>query len=649
MKPVAPSRINFRPILFAAFGLAFGIFLFCKITFGSLSFFDFLFCAFFLCFLIRRPVRLFPVAAAFLAFSLFAAIGFGLIYANAERFRSGIPSGEYTLSGTVVSAVEGNGYSSLIVSGLRSEGKTVGGKLRLRVESEKIRVGDLLEFTGKITHAELTEQAFASDIRYTANVSDCEITGRTGNPFLLLNARLCELFYENMQSDEADIAYALTTGNGRALDGDFSEAVRKGGIAHIFAVSGLHIGIVYGAVYFLLKPLKKWRFLPATAVAFCYSALCAFTVSSLRAGIMCATAGGLRAFGVKRDFLESIAFAAIIVLCIFPAQWLSVGFQLSFGACLGLALFSGSLSRAFRKMPNALASYLAANLSVQIVTFPVLIEAFGYWSVWGTLVNFFAIPLLPVLFLGLLLCALFSLMIPPAAAFFLLFPEGMLSLLLFVFSVADFSFVLTGFSLGIVAFIWPIGCVALSERFRMKRTGRAVAAVLFSVVITVCILAENAVFYGCKINVYRDEDGGCAALVRTDDNAVLLIDDEISLSSCREFLSHTYGGTITAIAVLGEEEGKAINVAAFLGAEEVRACDETETGLRYTQVIFGECFSCGEVSFRYEGRSRIILFAEESAVEFSFHEQAAFGADLFVNEGCGGLIFFLHGGIIEKV
>lgn len=588
------------------------------------------------------------------AFLLFAGVGIGLISAYTGRYRSGAEGGEYTVSGTVISVVAGNGYSTVLLNGLEMDGEPYGGKLRLRISQEGLKVGDLLTFTGVVAHMELPqngegEDAFASDLRYAATASEGVVTGRTNNAFLLLNAKLYDLFHDNMQADEADIAYALTTGNGRVLNGDFSDAVKKGGIAHIFAVSGLHIGILYGAVFFLCKPCKRWRFVPATAAALCYSALCAFTVSSLRAVIMCGLAGFLRAFGIKRDFLESIAFAAILVLSIFPAQWLSVGFRLSFGACLGLALFAGSFSRAFSKLPKVLGSYLAANLAVQIFTFPTLLEAFGYWSVWGTLLNFFIIPCLPVLFLGILLCSVLSLCIPPASAFFLRFPEGMISLLLYFFSITDFSFVLTGFSLGAGGVVWLISCVVLSERFRLSNASRAAAAVALTLIITACILAENAVFYGCKINVYRSSGNGCAALVRTEQNAVLLIDDEISLSSCREFLSRTYGGKIAAVAVLGEEEVRGINVAAFLGADEVWARDRVETGLRNTRVIFGESYAAGGVSFRYEGRDRMLIFAEDCAVEVAFHKQSAFAADLFVNNGCGGLIFFLHGGIIERV
>ena len=88
---------------------------------------------------------------------------------------------------------------------------------------------------------------------------------------------------------------------------------------------------------------------------------------------------------------------------------------------------------------------------------------------------------------------------------------------------------------------------------------------------------------------------------------------------------------------------------AFLGAEEVWAREKIETGLRETNIVFQETFTVGEAVFRYEGKARMILFAEDCSAEFAFFRQSAYPADLFVNEGCGGLIFFLHGGIIKSV
>lgn len=648
-------HLNFRPLTFCALGLACGIFLYTRIRFGGLAASDFIFPVFLLFFAIR-PYSLKRVFSVFLCVVISAGVGALAIHLYTARYASQMPSGEYEVTGTVESFSLGDGYTRVTLSGLKIDGGHAGGKLSASVLSEEVRAGDLLKFTAKITANEFpvngnsySEYLYENGVRYTSYYVIAEKVGTSRNPFLLLNTRVYDRLHGNMPKDEADVAYALLTGNTGGMDGTLLDAVREGGIAHVFAVSGLHIGILFGAVSLVCSPLLKRKcFLPALAAAIFYSAFCGFTVSSVRAVIMCGVLSLNRAFGRKTDFLNSISFAAIVVLLFMPAQWLSAGFRLSFGACIGLALFSGSFSRAFRRFPRFLGKYLAANHSVQIFTFPILIECFGYFSVWGTLLNFFLIPLLPVLFLGLLLCTLFALMIPPAAAVFLFFPESMISLLLYVFSVLDFSLVLTGFSLGAAVTVWLCGVTVISPRFRLKAAVKGAMAGVLCLLFAFCMIYENAVFFGCKIVAYED-GSACSVLIRTHGSAVLVIDGDISLKKCESFLARTYGGKLDAVVVLCSDELDGINTGAFLFPKAVYARNEIVTGLRETELIFGEMFSVGSMSFRYEGAGKLSVLTEGAVVELDFENNAALGADLFVGKGSGGLKFFLKDGIIKSI
>ncbi|MDE6058860.1 MAG: ComEC family competence protein [Clostridia bacterium] len=648
-------HINFRPILFCALGLAFGIFLYIRIHFGGLAASDFLFIGLLLFFAIR-PYGLKRILCAALCFFIFAGVGALSIHIYTSQFSKGVSSGEYEITGGVQSFTIENSASTLVLSNLKIDGKRVDGKLSVSVNSDEFRAGDILSFTAEISRSALpkngnsySEYLYENGIRYSADYVAAEKTGTSYNVFLRFNSSIYDALHANMPKDEADVAYALLTGNSRGVDDTLMQAIRKGGIAHIFAVSGLHIGILFGAVSLLFSPLlKKKAFLPALAAAIFYSAVCGFTVSSIRAVIMCGVLSLGRAFGRKTDFLDSLSFAAVLVLLFMPAEFLSAGFRLSFGACAGLALFSPTLERAFRKLPRVIGKYLAAAISVQIFIFPVLIESFGYFSVWGMLLNFFLIPLLPVLFLGLLLCTLFALIIPPTAAFFLFLPQGMLSALLYVVSVLDFSFVLTGFSLGAGAAVWLCGSVTLSPRVRLKPLLRGIATGVFCVLFAFCMIYENAVFYGLKIDVYEDGKAA-AALLRTSDTAVLVIDGDVSLKKCEDFLSRTYGGQLEGVVVLCSDELDGINVGAFLSAAVVYAREEIATGLNKTDVRFAESFSVGDMAFRYESSEKITLSAEGRVVEFDFENNPALGADLFIGKGSGGLKFFLNHGIIKAI
>ncbi len=646
-------RINPRPLLFAAAGLIFGIFLYCRVRFAYLRAMDFVFCALFCAFFVKRMRDLRVLAATVLLFAFFAGAGALCMHGAAERFLSGKAEGEYEVEGTVVSAVYREEAVTVTLEGLVFDGEGVSGRLQATLASEDVRVGDIVGFCANVRrYGEedlVNGQTYylVEDVRYRASPAEFAITGRAASPFLSLNAAIYDCLQGGMTGEEADVAYALLTGSSGNLDGDFSDAVRRGGIAHIFAVSGLHIGILFSAVYLLGRPLGRWRLLPAALVAVFYSGLCAFTVSSVRAVVMCVAGGALRTFGQKRDFPESISLAALCVLLISPAEWLSAGFRLSFGACLGLALFSGSFSRLFARLrfPKFLGDYLGSCAGVQLVTFPILMESFGYWSLWGNLLNFIVIPALTFLFLGLILCTLFALLLPFWAAFFLAFPQSMLSLLMFVFAYADFSAVLTGFSLGAGGTVWLVACFFLSERFRLSARGRAVLGVWCALLIAACAVAENVVFFGCRVNVYADGDA-TAVLLRTPRTRVLILDGELSLRQAEDLRMRTYGGPLDAAVVLGEGEG-GIHTAAFLGADAVYARDPVETGLRETPLVFARSFSVGGIDFRYESADRLVFWTEGVAVECCFDGEAALAADFSLAEGCGSLIFYLYNGIIK--
>ena len=644
------AHVNPRLAAFSALFCLFGIFLYFRICFGGIKPSDFLFPAVFLFFAIF-PLGKCRFALLLVLFVLFAGAGAGLAHWNAVRFGSGSETGTYSVMGTVKETTIKNGYSQTTLKNLYLDGEREYGNALVRFSSETVRAGDIVVFTAKLERVSIkdgdsyAEYLFTKDIRFTAFVNEFVLAGKSEDPFLRLNALIYDSLQSNVGGDEAAVAYALLTGNSGAMDEGLLASVRKGGIAHIFAVSGLHIGILFAATSAAFGFLRRYRVFPALLLSLCYAALCGFSVSSVRAFIMCAVLGIYRVIGRKTDFLQSIGFAALCVLVYSPAQWLSVGFRLSFGACIGLALFSGTISRAFRKLPKWLGVYLSALLSVQIFTLPVQIETFGYVSVWGFLLNFFVIPALPVLFLSLLAAATLSLVIPPAAAFFLAFPANLLSALLYAFSAFDFTFVLTGFTLGTGIAVYLSLCFFASERLRLRVSLRAFAIGVAFVLLCLVVAMENIVIVGCKIVTYRSR-GASAVLIKSQSERVLVIDGEISLKNCEDFLSH-HARTLDAVVVLAEDEVSAINTAAFLNTELIYARREVETGLQETEVRFAERFYVGSLEFRYESGEKLAVLVEDVLIEVDFTGKSALGADLFLGGDCGNLIFFIRDGIIK--
>ena len=170
-----------------------------------------------------------------------------------------------------------------------------------------------------------------------------------------------------------------------------------------------------------------------------------------------------------------------------------------------------------------------------------------------------------------------------------------------------------------------------------------VACALFAL----CLVWENVVFSGVKIEVYEHGKGMCA-LVRTPSACVLVIDDDVSLSVCEDVLMRRFGGALDAVAVVGEDAARGVNTAAFLPARAVYVRESAPWGLEAGLVRGGVRFLVEDLAFRYEGDA-LVLSAEGVLVKFDFSDARTFGADLYIKAGDGGLQYRAEHGIIKRI
>ncbi|MFN3346249.1 MAG: ComEC/Rec2 family competence protein, partial [Candidatus Bipolaricaulaceae bacterium] len=217
---------------------------------------------------------------------------------------------------------------------------------------------------------------------------------------------------------------ALLLGSRGLLSPEEKEAFRQAGVAHLLALSGLHVGILVAGgwgVLGLLRVPKPWRhtvLVPAVAL---YVLVGGLRVSLVRAALMFGILGVFwllweRGWVARRwlDPLQGLSFAAILVLLLWPWSALDAAFQLSFSATAGIVLvFPSWLVLAFRRrLPRPLryfADLLAVSACAQLAVLPFLGSTFGYIAPYGLLANLVLIPWTTVLlwagFLGLPLLA----------------------------------------------------------------------------------------------------------------------------------------------------------------------------------------------------------------------------------------------------
>lgn len=208
-------------------------------------------------------------------------------------------------------------------------------------------------------------------------------------------------------SAAADLLAALLLGARGRLPGEEREAFRLAGVAHVLALSGLHVGILVAGGWWLLGMARirpAWRYpILVPAVGF-YVLLGGARVSLLRAAIMFAILGLFwllweRGWVLRRwlDPLQGLALAAIVVLALWPWSALDTGFQLSFLSTGGILVllpgWTGSELR--RRLPRWVrrpADLLAVTLCAQAGALPVIGTAFGYISPYAALANVLLVP-----------------------------------------------------------------------------------------------------------------------------------------------------------------------------------------------------------------------------------------------------------------
>ena len=406
---------------------------------------------------------------------------------------------------------------------------------------EKIELSDKLLLRGEISLRTdyVDEFGFrAEDIKdglcYFINTENVRIVGHDFDLFLYLRSEMQTTIEVGMDETPSAVMNAVLFGDRTGIETELYDNIRMGGVAHIFAVSGLHVGAFFGFCLFLFKKTALRRF--PKVIAFCcvatvllfYAAICGFTPSVLRATIMCLVGYAGSLLFVKTDRLETIALSAIIILFLSPCALFEVGFQLSFAACLGIVLFSKPIGQVcdeacvwvLDRLPHKATeaeikarengdtlpigvlgtarrktiSFVSVTLAAQLATSPLLLYYYGYLSGWTLLLNCLFVPIFTLAFSLFLLSAVLAFCLPFFAGGILYVSNVVWSLLLLIFQTSDFtSFALSGLKISALSMIpYYAACLFISDKFNLKRPWKIFLFFIAFCAFVACMVALNA-------------------------------------------------------------------------------------------------------------------------------------------------------------
>lgn len=366
---------------------------------------------------------------------------------------------------------------------------------------------------------------------------------------LLVRGRIYELINSNIPSEEGAILTGLLLGDKKAMDEDFYATAQKMGIAHVFAVSGLHVGVVLAFYLMVTRFLKISHnylvLIGAILLLGSYCLLVGFTPSVVRASVM-GLLGIMAVMWLKyKDFYTIIAVAALVIIFADPLGIFNIGFQLSFITALGLFYFTPLAQRLFNFLPSKWALILAVPVAAQLASIPLTLYHFNTLPLLAPLVNLLVVPivslLVPLLFVAIFLATMGLKLAQP----FLYLAGGIaytLSLFIeyFISIFSEGHLFLARPSLILIA-VYYLSLIGLREKERFKaKTGKVsfkLRLLLISIPLVLLVVGTIPRTLPLEV-VFLDVGQGDGAVLRTPYNQYVVVDGGPGSTTVSQYLRY---------------------------------------------------------------------------------------------------------------
>ncbi len=274
-------------------------------------------------------------------------------------------------------------------------------------------------------------------------------TGETSSSpkYLALRCRQYIMdFYKSLGFDhtEYSILSALTLGYQNELTDDIKQGFRTTGTVHVLSVSGLHVGIIYLMISFLLgfirRSSKYYWIKPCLIILllWIYAFITGLPVSVVRASLMLSVFCAAEIVGKKSFSIHALFISAFFILLINPFSLFDIGFQLSFVSVFAILYLLPKVSGIVtikNKYLDKVWQMLALSLVAQLATFPICLYYFGTFPTYFFIGNLLIVPLVTLItysIAGIILAKIISLIFPAISFYLFYLPVKLLQLLVWL-------------------------------------------------------------------------------------------------------------------------------------------------------------------------------------------------------------------------
>lgn len=339
--------------------------------------------------------------------------------------------GTYDISATVTSKRTISTDSAVFTL----ESNTENGKVGILLYSDDIHAekGDTLRFSAEFsklfnTAAYNTADRYRSDgITLSATLkSDIAVT-KGDYPLSFIDDYrnyLTDRIKTEFSDDSGALMLGIFAGDKSSLSDELYYDIKAAGVAHLTAVSGMHLTLIITILMALLSitgiaGTYRIRFILTVVLTLCFTAFFGFTASVVRSGIMIITANIGAVFYRKSDCVTSVGLAVLLITLFDPLSCTDAGLILSavttLGAGAAAPAISGKLTAAFPRLNKKLCDTLCVSFCAALAGIPLSAIYFGTFSVAGILVSVIVLPLFTVCLTAMLIYALTGGIITPIA------------------------------------------------------------------------------------------------------------------------------------------------------------------------------------------------------------------------------------------
>lgn len=240
-----------------------------------------------------------------------------------------------------------------------------------------------------------------------------------------INAFRQKIYNELTVFDNAGILQALVIGEKTTISKGSRDVLQSLGLSHLVAISGLHISIIAGVIFWITRKSLGWivvlsksrlinpfklALLVSCLVALLYSALADFSLPTVRALVMWCSVAGFVLFHRNAALWSGLTYALLLILMLDPLSVLSAGFWMSFIAVVVISMVLFGRINTKKSWLGQLQKLIKLQVFITVILALVSLLVFGKASLLGVIANIIVIPIFSLLILPLVLIGILLLM-----------------------------------------------------------------------------------------------------------------------------------------------------------------------------------------------------------------------------------------------